>query len=741
MSISADEIDFNSDTAWAYARGHVRLEHYKTGDIINAEKGEFNLETDEGRFYGVTGTAPPKLMTSPYALTTSNPFYFESRWAERIKNRYILHQGFVTDCKIPKPWWVFQAPTFDIIPGDRAMARSAVFRVKNVPILYLPWFRRPLGRNPRQSGFLTPNFGHTTRFGYIYGLGYYWAVNRSYDMTGVVQYYTQRGPAFFYNFRGKPNELTDFNFNLFSVDDRGLPAARVGAGCPRGSTLTPSGGCTNIKQGGTQFELTARTSIWGFEGRLDLNYLSSYLFRQIFSYSFATAIQSEVFSIGYLQRRFKDDRYRLTIAGERDQLFESITYQNEPPDQVILQKLPSVEFEGRDQNLTHGPLPVWFSFDTSAALLTRSEPSTTEPDHVFSTGAMGRIDVQPRVATNFRFKGFSLIPSMTLGATGYSDSYASNSSVYSFFAPLSPARNVQSAGGALFRKSADFVLDFRLPSLEKVYMPPGWLHLGPKLKHVIEAEATYEYVTGINQFHQIIHFDETDILSNTNQLTVALTNRLYRKDKTGNVNEIISWRIAQARYFDPTFGGAVLAGTPGVGVRNVVLAAEELTPFTFLDGPRTYSPVVSTLSVSPYPFISFGWRADYDPLRGKIVAQTYGTSVHYGKYFAFVGDSALSTPPVLLPEANQMQVSGGYGSTNRPGWNIAGNATLNRLHSATRLLLYDSVQASYNTNCCGFSFQFRQYKIGIRDDNQYLFSFSVANLGTFGSLQRQARIF
>lgn len=720
MLITADEIDFNSDTNWTYARGHVHLEHYKTGDIINAEKAEFNIQTDEGKFWAVSGTAPPKIMTNPFALTTKNPFYFQARWVDRIKNRYILHHGFVTDCKIPKPWWTFDAPTFDIVPGDRAIARSAVFRLKNVPLFYLPYFRRPLGRNPRQSGFLTPNFGHTTLFGYIYGLGYYWAISRSYDMTGVVQYYTQRGPAFTYDFRGKPNEVTDFNFYLYGVDDRGLV---------RGSAPPE-------KQGGTQFEITARTQILGFSGRLDYNYLSSYLFRQIFSYSFAASIQSEVYSLGYLQRRFKSDTYAFNIVMERDQLFEGVTPYGREANQVVVQKLPSLEFHGQDQNVTHTSIPVWFSFDTSAGLLTRSEPEALDgsgvPTQLLNSGATGRIDVQPRVATNFHFGGFSLTPAITLGATAYSNNYSVNNSDYSGN-PSNPAVNAAFAYSNLLRKDADFTLNMRLPAVEKIYAPPHWLHLGTKLKHVIELESTYEYLTGINNFNRIIHFDETDVLSNTNQLTVSINNRLYKKDKNGKVNEILTWRLEQARYFDPTFGGAVLPGE-----RNVVLAAEELTPFAFLDGPRSYSPVVSYLSVSPYPFLSFNWRADYDPLRSKIVAQTYGFTFRLGKYFVNGSDNAITAPRVLLPAANQVIFGGGYGSTNRTGWNVGGTVDYDRI-SGRRL--FDLIQGSYNTNCCGFSIQLRQFNLGIRNENQYLFSFSIANIGTFGSLQRQERIF
>ncbi len=752
FNLSADEIEYNSDTHWAYAHGHVHLEHFATGDKLEADHAEYNLKTEEGKFYVVDGTSPAKIMTSPGVLTTTNPFYFQAQWAERIKDRYILHHGYVTDCKVPKPWWTFEAPVFDIIPGDRAIARHPVFRLRHVPVLYLPFLYRPLGRNPRGSGFLTPNIGHSTLYGYMVGAGYYWAINRSYDMTGVVHYFTQRGPAFRYDFRGKPNDLTDFNFNLYGVDDQ--------KGAP--NTIPP------VKEGGLEFEFTGRTRILGFTGVLDYNYLSSYVFRSAFAYSFASTILSQNNSIGFLQRHFADDTYALNIAIERNQNFEAITYPSlhQLPNEVIIQKLPSIEFSGRDQNLLDGPVPLLFSFTSSAGLLSRSEPTgfdTTiagSPSQIFKTGQVSRVDLEPRVMTAFNFKGFSLDPSITFGATDYGNSYATNATTY---VPISscggyptcpPQSNtaVALASSNLFRHDVDFTLDLHLPRIERVYTPPKWLHLGEKAKHVIEAEATYEYVTGINQFQKFIHFDATDILSNTNQLTYSLTNRLYEKDKNGNVREAVTWRISQARYFDPTFGGAVVpnqgacaynaAGTAlsqnPTCQRVVVYATEELTPFAFLDGPRDYSPIVSSLVFSPYTFFSVEYRADYDPLRHKFVNHTFSGNVRHSKYFGGVSETAISTNPILIPQENQLSFAGGYGNSNRRGWNVAGSifydALLNRR-------LFDLVQTSYNTDCCGFSFELRNFNLGIRQENQYLFSFSVANIGTFGSLQKQARVF
>ena len=343
--------------------------------------------------------------------------------------------------------------------------------------------------------------------------------------------------------------------------------------------------------------------------------------------------------------------------------------------------------------------------------------------------------------TEFNFKGFSLNPSFAFEATDYTDSYATNTTTYSpancgSYATCPPISTnvVTLANRNLFRKDADFALEFRLPTLEKIYTPPKWMHLGPKVKHVIETSASYQYVTGINQFQRIIHFDSTDIISNTNQLRISLVNRLYRKDKKGNVSEIFTWKLDQDRYFDPTFGGAVIAGQ-----RNIILSEIELTSVAFLDGPRSYSPVVSSMTVNPYPFLSFEWRADYDPLRSKFVEHTINASARYKNYFASVGDTAITVQnPLLVPQANQISFGGGYGNANRRGWNVRGTVNYDLLLGQR---LYDFVQASYNTDCCGFSVQLKQFHLGIRNENQYLFSFSIANIGTFGSLQKQDRNF
>jgi len=47
---------------------------------------------------------------------------------------------------------------------------------------------------------------------------------------------------------------------------------------------------------------------------------------------------------------------------------------------------------------------------------------------------------------------------------------------------------------------------------------------------------------------------------------------------------------------------------------------------------------------------------------------------------------------------------------------------------------------TYNSDCCGFSMQYRRFEIEPRRQ-EYRFALAISNIGTFGSLKRQERIF
>jgi len=702
MVIYADEVDHNSETHVAYLRGHVRYENYVKGDKISCDRAEYNLKTEEGTFYNVKGTSPAKPATEPWLLKTTNPFYFEGEWAERRQGRYIIHHGFITDCNIPKPWWMLHAPLFDIIPDDRAIVHHALFKVKGIPVVYFPVFYRPLGRKDRQSGFLTPNIGNSNLLGFMFGGGYYWAINRSYDAMYRLQSFSERGFAHTFDFRGKPTQTSDFDFNLYGMNDRGL---KIGNNPP-------------IDESGVQFELNARTDLpKDFVARLDFRYLSSYLFRQSFSQSFTEAIYSQVNSVGFLQKRW--DNYSFDVAFERQQLFES-TQSN---DYVTVQKLPSVDFLIKDEQVPQLKLPVWFSLDSSFGLMTRQQPSYTpgQVPMLQSSGVIARADVAPRVMTAFSFAGFHLVPSLTLHGTGYSES---------LLLPNGSLNQLDTS--PFFRKAGEITVDLITPSLERIFPAPKWL--GQKLKHVIEPRFDYRYIGGLDNFNNTLRFDKLDILNDTNQAQWSIINRFYVKRKNGNVEEILNWQVAQDWFFDSTFGGALVPGQ-----RNVFLTTEDVTGFSYITRPRNYSPVDSIVRLNPNAMFSLDWRVDYDPIYSRFTNNTIGTVVRFKtNFFTGVSYRELNTDPIIQGYASQISITGGYGNELRKGWNAA---FLAYYDYHLNLLEYFFSQLSYNTDCCGFNFQVKRFNFGIRQENQFLFSFMIANVGQFGTLRRQDRIF
>jgi LPS-assembly protein len=281
-TFKADEADYDEDTKIFKARGHVYYRDYEQNEVIYCDRAEYNTDTLLGTFYKPRGWSKTKVVARPGVLTTQQPFYFEGVYAEKLEDRYVVHNGFITDCAIPNPWWTLHSGLFDIIPNDRAVTRHAVYHLRKFPVFYFPYFYKSLKKEPRKSGFLAPNFVHSSTRGYGLAAGYYWAFSRSMDVTYVLQDFSVRGLAHHVDFRGKPTQKTDFNLIIDGAQDRGY---------------TTSGG-TLIKTPGYSITGGARTEFGdGWVARGSINYISSLAYRQQFSQSFNEAIFSETHAV------------------------------------------------------------------------------------------------------------------------------------------------------------------------------------------------------------------------------------------------------------------------------------------------------------------------------------------------------------------------------------------------------------------------------------------------------------
>jgi LPS-assembly protein len=191
----------------------------------------------------------------------------------------------------------------------------------------------------------------------------------------------------------------------------------------------------------------------------------------------------------------------------------------------------------------------------------------------------------------------------------------------------------------------------------------------------------------------------------------------------------------QKHYFDPTFGGAIVDGQ-----RNVLQALNSITPFAFASGPRTWSPIVSDFKIMPGGKYDAEEIIVYDPQLGKLIDQgTLLKVTPFSEFFATIADFRIQANPVLQPLSNQIRALIGWGSFNRPGFNFTGGVSYDIQNSALQNQL---VQVTYNGSCCGLSLEYRRIVLGqVRTENQFRVAFTIANIGTFGNLRRQEKIF
>ena len=93
---------------------------------------------------------------------------------------------------------------------------------------------------------------------------------------------------------------------------------------------------------------------------------------------------------------------------------------------------------------------------------------------------------------------------------------------------------------------------------ERIFEPPGGFYAA-RYKHLVEPEASWNYRKSDDKFDLVNRFDRYDSSAQDNQISLGLVNRLLAKRYRDGVEEssatdVITWRIQQTWYFDPTSG-------------------------------------------------------------------------------------------------------------------------------------------------------------------------------------------
>jgi len=202
----ADRVELNRDTGEAIAQGKVVF--YDGQDRLVGERIDYNLRTGTGVVYN--GSA----FSAPY-------YRLGAERMDRVgENVYELKGASFTTCEDDDPPpWSFRVGSGTADLNDIVWGRDASFWVGKVPLLpWFPFFAAAI-RRERQSGFLFPQFGVSSRKGFSARIPYYWAIDDSQDLTVSLDAYARRGFGATLEYRYLMSQEAQGQLNGFAINE------------------------------------------------------------------------------------------------------------------------------------------------------------------------------------------------------------------------------------------------------------------------------------------------------------------------------------------------------------------------------------------------------------------------------------------------------------------------------------------------------------------------------------------
>nr|MBA3354210.1 LPS-assembly protein LptD [Blastocatellia bacterium] len=663
--------------------------------------------------------------------------YFTAEKVERTAlDEVVVTKGKFTACEEAVPKWSFTADEATIKFNKKVKLKNAKFRVKDVPLIPLPYATIPIEQTDRQSGFLTPTFGFSGNKGFRVSGAYFQTLGKSADVTFRGDLYTQRGIGYGLDFRTRANSRSFFNFGFFAVKDRIFGASA--------SPETPDEGGSTIYAEGVHYFSN------GFTAATDVRLTSNLAFRQVFSDGIQQIISPIEVSQVFVNKSWNN--YELNLLA-RSQVISI------PNVRIKLRNLPSIHFEKRPAILSFLK-PLYFSFQTGFEGVSRREEvddlaryqQQVGSDPTITPSLGQRFDVFPQFTLPINTKYVNFTATAGGRVTYYSNSF-------------NDMRQV--VGRDVIRKYGEFQFDIRPVALAKNFYGKDDVF---KFRHVIEPFVTYRFLKGINNFQKIIRIDELDTLTDTNEVEFGVTNRIYTRRYSEVVSdeaqkllrgkdaddkkplsvqpyEIFNLTVRGKYFFDKTFGGALIPGQ-----RNQIEPITAVSFYTFGGVPRRFSPLNIDATYRPQRTIVVNTRMDIGT-HGEGVrsaSATIGYQRSLVKFFqTFYYTRGVDLIPSLQIYANAAGKEPGTlrGSQWSPSIFVGnrdkgpyGGTSLffdfeNRRASELSPLISSLYTVGYAYDCCSLAVQFYSFNVGVRNENRLVFSFRLNGIGSFGTEQ------
>ncbi|MFN8848013.1 MAG: LPS-assembly protein LptD [Bdellovibrionales bacterium] len=508
---------------------------------------------------------------------------FEGQLLQKIGDEefYVADANY-TSCTNCPSTWSFSGQSIRAELGGYAYIKNSVMRVGGVPVLWLPYLIVPL-KSDRQSGLLTPTFGSSEDGGAEIAQSYFWAIDRSQDLTFTLKNFEKRRLMALTNYRYVISEKSKGELDAAWIRDRVF--------------VKSDGRLQRFRTNPNDFDQFSRWHLHyqhhlelknGWTQRLQLHNASDLQFPLDF--------EKELFQRGLgdsaLENRINFSKNTDSLHVDVDSAYYVNLLRADPlsNNEDAIHRIPEVNVSRSSQPL--GNTPFRYNWDLRFSSFTRSfQPyddlssgtingqevtfptnGTNDPlcenspncqytyDGVFNEGTdlirVGqRLDFKPQITGYFRFKeALDIVPKLSYRETQY----------------LFPVGNDQQVARRFLKTELTGRLQF-----SRVYGET--LMESVRYKHLIEPEVTYSSLPWLEQDRSPffpsksfvtpsvgsstsvsdgdirsglgLQFDETDRILDRNLITFSLNNRLIQRlwsGESSQYRQVVQFRLSQS---------------------------------------------------------------------------------------------------------------------------------------------------------------------------------------------------
>ena len=680
--LTADFIRFNHKTMQVWAQGNVVLTVGQ--DIVSGSLLEIDLDQQVGS------------IEDAYLFLKENNFHITGHKIQKTgPNTYHIDKATLTTCDGDRPDWKISGRDVKVKDDGSGTAKHATLRVKNVPVLYSPFFYYP-ARTDRQSGFLIPEFASSDRKGEQYTQPFFWAISDSADATFYADYMTKRGLKLGVEARYILSKRSQGTLMLDGLHDRKIDDGRGDASKDYGYEDDPA---DVLRTNENRFWLRGshhQQLPYDIFAKLDLDIAEDQDYLREFREGYMGYGETEKYFLKVFQRQLDDLNDPLRVNRlNLNRIWPKFSFNFEPRwnddtrrdanTSRTLQRLPFIGLDGAKQKILDSPF--YFDLESQYNYFWRDK------------GFRGqRIDLHPRFYLPFRVQNYLTIePSAGLRQTTY----------------RLDQKNIHNESAKdrwehreLFDTRIDFFTEItRVFDLEN----QGF----EKIKHTIRPQVSHEFIPSVSQ-GDLPLFDPIDRIEETNKITYSLTNTLTSKSKKVEIKPQTSQHLTSGANHQPTVNYEY----------NDFFRFDVRHSYDFESSNRSFSPIAARLDINPAKYIRADAETTWSVYDNDILSQNLQANLWDHRGDELYVDYRYVKKSKEIDNPGTIQTI--YGKLTMKLTDRLSILLDHKQNIEKRLRIRTGAGFSYKANCWSFDFKYTD------EPNDQIFEFKVNLFGLGG---------